>query len=178
MWNYILPNSVDLIYTCPPYWNVEKYPSVDWQLSDIKSYKDFLVEYKNILHSACETLKPWKFFAIVIANFRKDWKFIDFRWDTSEILKEKLTFHDEIILEMSPAKRHPLYPQAMTNLNMLKAHEYLLIFRKESDDTIKVSVNNEINFSRPLVSISQPDSWKETLFWSGKKDFIDEQFKK
>jgi hypothetical protein len=34
---------------------------------------------------------------------------------------------------MSPAKRHPLYPQAVTNRKMLKTHEYCLIFRKPGD---------------------------------------------
>lgn len=174
----IFPETIDFIYTCPPYWNIEKYPSTEWQLSDIKSYEQFLGVYREILHTACDTLKPGRFFAIVIANFRKDGSLIDFRGDTSSILKEKLTFHDEIILEMSPAKRHPLYPQAITNLNTLKTHEYLLVFRKEATKDEKVLVNNEINFARPLVTTTQEWSWRETLFWSWKIDFTDTKYQK
>lgn len=159
---------VDLVYTCPPYWNVEKYKSVDNQLSDIKRYDDFLVIYEDILTKASSKLKPGGFFVIVIANFRRNGEFIDFRTDTSNILKKSLNLHDEIILEMSPAKRHPLYTQAITNLNMLKTHEYCLVFRKPSNNSNEV--NDEINNSRPLVSDFYDTS---KLFWSKNKGKID-----
>lgn len=166
----------DIVYTCPPYWNVERYESTENQLSDIKDYNKFLEIYKTILHKASDVLKPGGFFVIVIANFRRNGKFYDFRTDTSQILKEKLDLHDEVILEMSPAKRHPLYPQAITNLNMLKTHEYCLIFRKQDTSKNLVEWNNQINFNRPKVKDIYKD--KEKLFWSkndGKIDWINDK---
>ena len=80
-----------------------------------------------------------------MANFRIDNKFYDFCGDTKNILKKHLDFHDEIILEMSPAKRHPLYLQAITNLNCLKTHEYCIVFRN-SDMKENIHTNDtELN---------------------------------
>ena len=93
----------DMIMTCPPYFNIEKYESADGQLTDIKKYEDFLFIYKFILRKCCNKLKPGGFFAVVLANFRIDGKLYDFCGDTKNILKQELDFHDEIILEMSPA---------------------------------------------------------------------------
>ena len=166
----------DMIMTCPPYFNIEKYESAKGQLTDIKSYDEFLKSYKTILHKCCHILKPGCFFVIVVANFRLDGKLYDFCSDTKDILKEHLIYHDEIILEMSPAKRHPLYTQAITNLNCLKTHEYCLVFRKEDSKESLIERNNDINWNRPLVKDIHPG--KERLFWAGKKDWIDDKFGK
>jgi len=172
--NHLPDDVADMIMTCPPYFNIEKYDSADGQLTDIKTYEDFLRSYKTILEKSIKILKPGCFFVVVLANFRIDGKLYDFCGDTKDILKKHLTFHDEIILEMSPAKRHPLYTQAITNLNCLKTHEYCLVFRKKDDKDNMIKKNNEINYSRPLVKDVYHN--KDRLFWSeGKKDWIDEK---
>jgi DNA modification methylase len=166
---------VDLIMTCPPYFNIEKYDSADGQLTDIKTYDDFLKTYATILNKSADVLKPGGFFIVVLANFRIEGKFYDFVGDTKNILKQNLDYHDEIILEMSPAKRHPLYVQAITNLNCLKTHEYCLVFRKPCDKDKLIDINNDINWNRPLVKDIYGN--KEDLFWAdGKRDWINEQF--
>lgn len=167
-------NVADMIMTCPPYYNIEKYDSVDGQLTDIKTYEKFLETYKIILEKSIKILKPSCFFVVVLANFRIDGKLYDFCSDTKNILKEHLIFHDEIILEMSPAKRHALYTQAIVNLNCLKTHEYCLVFRKKDDKDNMIKKNNDINYNRPLVKDIHPN--KERLFWVDKKDWIDEKF--
>jgi len=165
----------DLIMTCPPYFNIEKYDSADGQLTDIKTYDDFLKSYATILNKSADVLKPGGFFIVVLANFRIEGKFYDFVGDTKNILKQQLEYHDEIILEMSPAKRHPLYVQAITNLNCLKTHEYCIVFRKSDEKEKLVERNNDINWNRPLVKDIYIN--KEDLFWAeGKRDWINEQF--
>src|SRR5210317_2354594 len=89
----------DLIMTCPPYFNIEKYDSADGQLTDIKTYDDFLKSYATILNKSADVLKPGGFFIVVLANFRIEGKFYDFVGDTKNILKQQLEYHDEIILE-------------------------------------------------------------------------------
>jgi DNA modification methylase len=171
---YLHGGVADMIMTCPPYFNIEKYESADGQLTDIKEYHQFLFKYKFILNRCMTKLKPGGFFVVVLANFRIDGKFYDFCGDTKEILKTDLDFHDEIILEMSPAKRHPLYTQAITNLNCLKTHEYCLVFRKPDTPEKLIERNDDINWNRPLVK--DIHIGKERLFWVDKKDWIDEQF--
>ena len=173
--NYCEEKKYDLLLTCPPYFNIEKYDSVPNQLTDIKTYDEFLKIYKKILEKSVKTLKPGKFICIVLANFRINGIFYDFRGDTADILKKiGMIFHDEIILEMSPAKREPLYNQAIVKMNCLKTHEYLIVFKTPS--TIEEFQKNidEINFSRPLVMDTQN---REKLFWKNKKDWINEELK-
>ena len=167
-------NVADLVMTCPPYYNIEKYDSADGQLTDIRTYEDFLESYKVILEKTTKVLKPSGFFVVVVANFRINNKFYDFNSDTKDILKKHLTFHDEIILEISPAKRHALYSQTITNLHCLKSHEYCLVFRKEDTKENVIDKNNNINYNRPLVKDLHPN--RETLFWVDKKDWINEMF--
>jgi DNA modification methylase len=170
---HLQDSSADMIMTCPPYFNIEKYESVDGQLTDIRTYEEFLKTYKVILEKSIKILKPGCFFVMVLANFR-DGKLRDFCSDTKDILKKHLTYHDEIILEMSPAKRHPLYTQAITNLNCLKTHEYCLVFRKETNKEDLIKRNNDINWNRPLVKDVYRN--KDRLFWAeGKKDWLDEK---
>jgi DNA modification methylase len=171
---YLHGGVADMIMTCPPYFNIEKYESADGQLTDIKEYHQFLFKYKFILNRCMTKLKPGGFFVVVLANFRIDGKLYDFCGDTKNILKQELDFHDEIILEMSPAKRHPLYTQAITNLNCLKTHEYCLVFRKPDTPEKLIERNDDINWNRPLVK--DIHKGKERLFWVDKKDWIDEQF--
>ena len=75
---------------------------------------------------------------------------------------------------MSPAKRHALYSQTITNLHCLKSHEYCLVFRKEDTKENIIDKNNDINYNRPLVKDLHPN--RETLFWVDKKDWINEMF--
>lgn len=175
--NHLDKNYADMIYTCPPYFNIEKYESVEGQLTDIKTYDAFLKEYSKILEKASMVLKPSGFFVVVLANFRINGTFYDFVGDTKEVLKNTLIYHDEIILEMSPAKRHPLYVQAITNLNCLKTHEYCIVFRKDDNKEKLIERNNDINWSRPLVKDIYTN--QKDLFWAnGKKDWINDKFEK
>lgn len=173
--DYCSEGTYDLLLTCPPYYNIEKYDSADGQLTDIKGYDNFLKVYKKIFENSVKTVKPGGFICIVLANFRVDGVLYDFRGDTAQILKDcGMIFHDEIILEMSPAKREPLYNQAIVKMNCLKTHEYLLVFRTPADkDTIQ-KIDDDINFNRPLVKDTQG---REKLFWKDKKDWINESLK-
>ena len=173
---YVEQNSADLILTCPPYFNIEKYDSVKNQLTDIKGYDDFIDIYKSILTNTNKTLKEGKFFCVVLANFRIDGKFYDFRGDTATILKDAgLEYFDEIILEMSPAKREPLYNQAIVKLNCLKTHEYLLVFRKPASKVLLQKINDEINNNRPNIKATQG---VDSLFWKNKECWINKSLKK
>jgi len=176
MTKYLHADEADMIMTCPPYFNIEKYESADGQLTDIKSYEEFFKIYNRILQRCIHILKDGGFFVVVLANFRIDGKLYDFCGDTKAAIKrgEGMEFHDEIILEMSPAKRHPLYTQAITNLNCLKTHEYCIVFRKPDTPEKLVERNNDINWNRPLVKDIHPG--KERLFWVDKKDWINDQF--
>ena len=169
--------SVDCIITDPPFWNVEKYgtPVSGTQLSDINQYKEFLNKLTFILSKSIDILRDNGFLILKLADFRKDGVFYDLSGDMVNQLKDKITLVDKIVLELNPSKRHPLYIQAITNKNMLKVHEFVLIFRKITNNIN--DDNDRINQKRPKVSDIYENETE--LFWStkrGKIDYITNKF--
>jgi len=124
-------NSADMILTCPPYWDIEKYESCEGQLSDIKDYNLFLNKIERIIRKSKSILKENKFMIIICADFRKNKKLYLFHKDLIDIC-QKIGFiiHDIIILKMNTKKSYLLYPQARYHKHTLKEHEYILVFKK------------------------------------------------
>jgi hypothetical protein len=128
---YNLPQ-VDFFFTCPPYFNLEKYESCSGQLSDINDYNIFLQELKNRLLKSCSLLKPEGYAAIVIGDFRRDNKFYILHKDILNIMESSdMYIHDIIILQTVTwdvaAYR---FGSVKHSKKVSKVHEYLLIFKK------------------------------------------------
>ncbi|RLC47943.1 MAG: hypothetical protein DRH57_03080 [Candidatus Cloacimonadota bacterium] len=179
---YIEDDSVDCVITDPPFWNLEKYeePVNGTQLSDLSDKSKFDAMFQTIIQKSINKLKPGGFIAVKIANFRRKGEYLNLKDEWVHFIQEMgVDLVDEIVLELSPVKRHPLYNQAITNLNCLKVNEFLIVFRKKNDKESNILVNNSINYARPLVSDIYDD--EERLFWSetrNKIDWITEGLKK
>jgi len=179
---YIKDATIDCVVTDPPFWNLEKYeePVNGTQLSDLSDKTKFDDMFKLIIQKSINKLKPSGFIIVKIANFRRKGVYLNLKDEWVKFIETMgVELVDEIILELSPVKRHPLYNQAITNLNCLKIHEFLIVFRKKQDKETDDDMNNTINFSRPLVSDIYDD--EERLFWSetrNKIDWITEGLKK
>ena len=171
-------DKVDCIITDPPFWVAEKYEDpvgCGTQLSHIKDYNEFLESLNDILTKSISHLRNNGFLIIKVADVRKDRRFYDLTTDVINMLKNKITLVDKIVLELNPSKRHPLYIQAITNKNMLKVQEYCLVFRKEWLEDIEKD-NDRINHNRIKVK----DVYELTagvneseLFWSSKRGKVD-----
>lgn len=124
-------DSIDLIFTCPPYWKVERYEKVPGQLSECKSYNIFL-EMINICVKNCyRVLKENKYMVWVVADFRLDEKFYCFHKDFIEIAeKNKFSLHDIIInvLRSPFISANPLQCDRFKITH--KMHEYIIVFKK------------------------------------------------
>lgn len=130
-------NFSDLIYTCPPYYNIEKYESVDGQLSDSESYPEFMKMIDVCAENCYRVAKPGSFCVWVVADFRdkggdrEAGNFIDFHGDTTQSFKKAgWIYHDLIVMEnISPFATLTQY-QAACKRYVPKTHEYILVFRK------------------------------------------------
>ena len=60
----------DMVFTCPPYYNLERYTKNEADLSNMPSYKDFLNKYATILRYASMMLANERFFVIVVSEIR------------------------------------------------------------------------------------------------------------
>lgn len=130
-------NSFDLCFTCPPYWNLEKYESCKGQLSDISSYYDFLKELVLRLNVTVDLLRKDGYMCLVVGDMRRKGTYIPFHSDLifEMSLNEKLKLHDVIVMQNLPFHTAAFY----FNKNKKKAkvttkcHEYLLVWKKVTE---------------------------------------------
>jgi DNA modification methylase len=129
------PNDfADLIYTCPPYYNIEEYESVEGQLSDCDTYDSFMRFIDRCAENCFRVLKYGAFCVWVVADFRQGGKLIDFHGDTIQSFKKAgFNYHDIIIMEnISPFATLTTF-QAACKRYAPKVHEYILVFRKPGE---------------------------------------------
>lgn len=60
----------DMILTCPPYYNLEKYTDNPEDLSNYNTYNDFLFDYRTILERCYNCLRDDCFACIVVSDVR------------------------------------------------------------------------------------------------------------
>lgn len=129
--SFLEDESVDCVITSPPFADVEKYESVDGQLSDISDYDKFLEEYDLCNKEIFRVMKPGGICVFVVNDFRRGGKLIRFSTDTEHSL-QRAGFETWDIginfLYSTPgvigARR------ARENKQFIKAHEYFIVMRK------------------------------------------------
>lgn len=137
-------NSVDFVFSCPPYWDLEKYESCDGQLSDVKDYDEFMNMLYDRLSVSVDKLKPNRYMCMVVGDFRRKGDYITFHSDLIEKMKERLDIklHDVIITQNIPFGMAAYYfGSRRKNDYTAKAHEYIIIWKKKGDK--KEYINNK-----------------------------------
>jgi 1-aminocyclopropane-1-carboxylate deaminase/D-cysteine desulfhydrase-like pyridoxal-dependent ACC family enzyme len=65
----LAPNSADMVFTCPPYYDLEEYSSAPADLSSM-SYDDFDEAYAKIIAGVAKALRPHRFAVFVTGDAR------------------------------------------------------------------------------------------------------------
>lgn len=143
MAEFIQPESIDLCFTSPPYWNIlsrprtadyketRDYGNAETDLSQIEDYHDFITALGQIFAQVLRVLKPGKYCVVNVMDLRKGSEFFPFHSDlTAEMQRIGYIFDDIIIWDRSLEYNNlrPLGYPAVFRIN--KVHEYLLIFQK------------------------------------------------
>jgi len=124
-------NSVDLIFTCPPYWNLERYKPEKEQLSACATYPDFLKCIGVALDNCYRVLKQNCFLCWVVADWFFDGVFYPFHKDVMCLLEEKrFTLHDVVIIKVYSPFVSISAGQNKRAKRMGKQHEYLIVAKK------------------------------------------------
>ena len=139
-------NSLDLIVTSPPYWNIlhkvdhkvkqerqdkdldTKYSDDKRDLGNIEKYDDFLEELSKILGAAGKALKPKKYMVVIVSDFRDKSRFVMFHADIANVLaKYQLELRGITVLYQRHKSIFPYgYPYAyVSNIH----HQYLVILQ-------------------------------------------------
>lgn len=120
----------DLVFTCPPYHQLERYESAPGQLSDIRDYDTFLHSIQACATNCYRVLKPGGFCVWVIADWRHNGRFYPFHNDLINLFGAAgFELWDTVINQLdTPAVQG--VAMAHNRYRTVKAHEYVLVWRK------------------------------------------------
>lgn len=141
---YLPDESADLVFTCPPYHNLEKYSNHPLDLSNM-NYRDFIGAYEEIILLACRKLKKDRFAVFVVGDIRDSkGAYRDFIGDTKRIFKTGgLSLYNEIIL-LEQYGTAPMRAGTVFNARrkVVKVHQNVLVFYKGDIKAIKENYTN------------------------------------
>jgi DNA modification methylase len=142
---YVAPESVDLVITSPPYWDiltrrrtadakaVRNYGDDRADLGRIAGYDDFLAALAEVFAQVLVALRPGKYCIAVVMDLRKHGRFYPFHSDLARRLEDLGFIYDDLLIwdrRQEYNRLRPLGYPAVFRIN--KVHEFALIFRKGS----------------------------------------------
>lgn len=121
----------DLVFSCPPYVNLEVYSDLAGDISNME-YDDFMVVYQSIIKKSCDKLKKGGFAIFVVGEVRdKKGNYYGFVPDTYQCFKNAgLKLYNEAILSNSLASAALRAAGNMKTRKLVKVHQNILIFKK------------------------------------------------
>tara|TARA_R110000796_G_scaffold191547_2_gene308251 strand:+ start:59 stop:1498 length:1440 start_codon:yes stop_codon:yes gene_type:complete len=157
----------DLIFSCPPYFDLEKYSKDPEDLSNI-SWNDFKDQYQSIIKQSVEALKDDRFACFVVGDIR-DPKSGFYR----DLIRETITgfekggamLYNEMIL-LEPAGTAAMRASRIFNggRKICKTHQNVLVFYK--GDPKKITENfGEVE----VMELEDPEKEKVTSTIYGEK---------
>jgi len=124
--------AADLVFTCPPYADLEVYSDDPLDLSTM-AYADFRAAYRECIAGACALLRPDRFACVVVGEVRdKRGHYVDFIGDTVQAFRDAgLAYYNEAIL-ITAAGSLPIRAgkQFSTSRKLGKTHQNILVFLK------------------------------------------------
>lgn len=140
---YIEDNSVDLLFSCPPYADLEVYSDDERDISNM-DYEQFKDVYKKIIDIACRKVKDDRFAVFVVGDVRdKKGYYRNFVDYTKECFNNNgfMTYNEIILLEQLgtiPMRARLVFKKR----KVAKAHQNILIFYKGDINNIPCNYSN------------------------------------
>ena len=152
----------DLVFSSPPYYDLEIYSDIADDLSTKQSYEQFMADYKTIFAKAASALKDNRFLVVKVGEIR-DEKGIyrNFVGDNIRVMTELgLKYYNEIILLNQFGTAPMRFNQNFRTRKIVKLHQNILVFFKGDPATIQKEFGEERN---KLVLPS--DNRKQATLW-------------
>jgi len=137
--NHIEENSQDLLFSCPPYFDLEVYSDLPNDASNQKEYSYFLKILDNAFTDAIKCLKDNRFAVITVGDVRDKkgfyYRFVD---DIKDIFKRNnVLLYNELILIEQIGTKAMTVSKSMQNRKIGKTHQNVLVFFKGDPKQIK-----------------------------------------
>lgn len=140
---YVKDNSVDLLFSCPPYADLEVYSDDERDISNM-DYEQFKDVYKKIIDIACRKVKDDRFAIFVVGDVRdKKGYYRNFVDYTKKCFNNNgfMTYNEIILLEQLgtiPMRARLVFKKR----KVAKAHQNILIFYKGDINNIPCNYSN------------------------------------
>ena len=137
--SHVDDESVDMIFTCPPYFDLEVYSDKENDLSNM-NFDEFKLVYKEILSKCFKKLKNNRFGIVVIGDVRDKNGYYRNLIDItkSAICNKNIGFYNDIILLNSLASASlRAEGQFTASRKVVKVHQNVLVFYKGNQKEIK-----------------------------------------
>jgi DNA modification methylase len=147
----------DMIFSCPPYHDLEEYSKDPKDLSNM-SYEKFVENYSEIIKRSCSMLKNDSFAVFVVGEIRdKDGFYKNFVGDTvNAFLNAGMKYYNEGILQQTVNTMSLRVSKQFEPYRKLgKLHQNILIFYKGDPKNISL-MNIDSNKFTPLTSLNEP----------------------
>lgn len=125
--------SQDLVFSCPPYFDLEKYSDDPKDASNQKDYEQFMEILSNALSGACRCLKNNRFAVIVMSNVRNHTNggYYDICGDICRIMQGAgMILYNEFILVNSIGTGAMRTRGNMKTRKNVRCHQEVLVFYK------------------------------------------------
>ena len=122
----------DLVFTCPPYADLEVYSDMQGDISNME-YDDFIFTFESIMRKACKLLKVGGMAIVVVGEVRnKKGEYYGFVADTVKLMQRcsGMTFYNDAILATSLASAALRAGGNMKSGKLVKVHQNVLMFKK------------------------------------------------
>lgn len=136
---HIEENSQDLLFSCPPYFDLEVYSDLENDASNQDSYEDFIKILYDAFTDAIKCLKNNRFAVITVGDVRDKqgfyYRFVD---DIKDIFKRNnVLLYNELILVESIGTLPQRVGRFMEHRKIGKCHQNVLVFFKGNPKEIK-----------------------------------------
>ncbi len=143
MLDYVDEQSVDLVVTSPPYWDIlnqkrtadykdiRHYGNAEGDLGIIADYHEFLRELQRVFELVSTVLRGGAYCCIIVMDIRKKNKFYPFHSDIARFMQDIGFIYDDIIIWDRRHEYNNMRPLGYPGVfRVNKAHEFILLFQK------------------------------------------------
>lgn len=138
--DHLQPESQDLLFSCPPYFDLEVYSDKENDASNQGSYEEFYAILDEAFKKAAVCLKENRFAVIVITEIRsrKNGAYYDFTGDVKRTFKEAgFCLYNDLVLINAAGSAAMRAANWMKTRKMIRTHQNVLVFYKGNPKKIK-----------------------------------------
>lgn len=140
VFEHVEPDSQDLFFSCPPYYDLEVYSDLDRDASNQDTYEDFYAIIDTAFERAVQCLRDNRFAVIVASDVRdkKSGGYYDFTGDIKATFRRcGLTLYNELVLLDAVGTARLRANRYMRNRKVVRVHQHVLVFYKGNTSKIQ-----------------------------------------